>query len=83
MARSSKIANGKTVHAFGGLPDARMGKADKIHNGKGSGGKNSKAITKVHNTIGGVVHAVSHNYGHHGAKGRELHGGGLGTEDEN
>lgn len=69
MAKRTSIANGKTVHRSGGMPDARMGKeAKRIYGGK---------VSKVHRTVGGVVHATSSNYGHGGAKGRQLHGTNL------
>jgi hypothetical protein len=75
--KSSSLGNGKMVTKTGNLPDARMGKADKI-----SGGKNARAIAHVHNTIGGVVHAVSHNYGMPGIKGKQM-GSHLSAEEEN
>ena len=82
MAKRTAMANGKTVKRSGNLPDARMGKAQKIHNGKGRGGKMSRAVARVHKAVGGVVHTISHNYGMKGAKGRELRGAALGFEDE-
>jgi hypothetical protein len=77
--KSANLGNGKMVIKSGNLPDARMGKADKIQGG--GSGKNTRAIAHVHNTIGGTVHAVSHNYGSDGAKGRQM-GSHLGAEDE-
>lgn len=70
---ATKLGNGKTVTRSGNMPDARMGKAAKI-----SGGK----VARVHKTIGGVVHATSHNYGAHGAKGREMNSHNLGADDK-
>lgn len=75
---ATKLGNGKTVQRSGNLPDARMGKAAKIHDNKRSSAK----VARVHNMIGGVVHATSHNYGQHGAKARELHSSNLGAEDK-
>ena len=82
MAHRSSIGNGKTVKRSGNMPDAKMGKAEKIHNGKGRGGKMSRAAARVHRAVGGVVRATSHNYGRKGAKGRELRGAGLGFDEE-
>lgn len=82
MAHRSSIGNGKTVHKSGNLPRASMEKVDKIHNGKGRGGKMSRAAARVHRAVGGVVRATSHNYGMKGAKGRELRGAGLGFDEE-
>jgi len=82
MPRPNAMANGKTVKRSGNMPDARLEKAEKIHDGKGRGGKMSRSAARVHRSIGGVVHATSHNYGMKGAKGRELRGADLGLEDE-
>jgi hypothetical protein len=76
--KSSSFGNGKMVTKTGNLPDARMNKAAT----KISGGKNARAISHVHKTIGGVVHTVSHNYGMAGAKGRQMVSN-LGAEEEN
>ena len=77
MAKRTAMANGKTVKRSGNLPDAKMGKAQKIHDGK-----NRRKADKVRAMLGGVVRATSHNYGMKGAKGRELRGAALGFEDE-
>ena len=82
MAKRTAMANGKTVKRSGNMPDAKMGKAQKIHNGKGRSGKMSRAVARVHKAVGGVIRTVSHNYGMKGAKGRELRGAALGFEDE-
>ena len=82
------IGNGKKVTRKGTMPDARMdGKVSKIYNtggGKGST-KNARAIAKVKDIVGGVVHATSNNYGSHfsAAKGSKLTGmGGYAAGDK-
>jgi len=76
----AKLGNGKTVNAKpGNLPDARMGKADKIQGGSGG---NKAARAHVLKTIGGVVHATSHNYGSGGAKGHAMGVHGNHMEEE-
>ena len=77
MPKATAIANGKTVKREGNLPDARMSKnAGKID------GSHKAKVFRVHHTIGGVVHATSHNYGSKGTKGRELKGGSLASSEE-
>jgi hypothetical protein len=69
----AKLGNGKTVNAKpGNLPDARM---------KDTGG-NKAARAHVLKTIGGVVHATSHNYGSGGAKGHAMGVHGHHMEEE-
>jgi hypothetical protein len=74
----AKLGNGVKVNAkTGGMPDARMGKAAKIQ-----GSKMTRAQARVHNIIGGVVHATSHNYGSGGGKGHALGVHGHHMEEE-
>jgi hypothetical protein len=71
----AKLGNGVKVNAkAGNLPDARLGKAAKIQGGK---------VARIHKTIGGVVHATSHNYGTGHSKGHELGVHGHHTDEEN
>ena len=82
------IGNGKKVTRKGNMPDARMdGKVSKIYNVNGGKGetKNARAIAKVKNIVGGVVHATSNNYGSHfnKAQGSKLTGlGGYAAGDK-
>ena len=69
----AKLGNGKTVNAkAGNMPDARMKDT----------GSNKAARAHVLKTIGGVVHATSHNYGSGGAKGHAMGVHGNHMEEE-